>query len=167
MSNKSLTQVKIDGGTPIVSMEKLGEQHSSASFFAAKNTHEFVDYNFSIEDRLKARGEFEVELVVGYDLKKVKVKVKDGQVQLKNGQWIDAITGFKSFRNEIQRANERESWRNMSIASMDDKIAIATIIGSSRKASKRAEKKKLEKLEKLLKINEDYIVKNEEEENET
>lgn len=161
MTSKSLATLKIDESA-IESMKKLGEQFSSISFFAAPNAHTFVDFSFSIEDRVKERGEFEVELVVGYDLKKVRVKIKDGKVQLKNGKWIPVITGFKSFRNDIQRANERESWRNMSIANMEDKLALATAIAASIATSKRAEKKKIEKFEKLLKLK-DELFKVEEE----
>ena len=151
MSSKSLASLKIDEST-IESMKKLGEEYSSVSFLAAPNSHQYVDFIFSLEDRIKERGEFKVELVLGYSLEKVIVTIKDGMVQLENGDWVPVITGFKSFTQDIQRANERESWKNMAIAAMEDKLALATAISASRKASKRAEKKKLEKFEKLLKI---------------
>jgi len=153
--SKSFTQLRIDDST-IESMKRLGEQFSSIALVAAPNSHLYVDKCKGIQDRLTSRGTFDIDIIMGYDLTVKRIKVVNGQVQIKTKdgtkKWVDIITGMPEFKELISRSSERESWKNIALASMEDKLALATAIEASRKASKRAKKKHLEKLEKALGI---------------
>ncbi len=153
--SRTVTQIKLDE-TAIESMKRIGEQFSSAALFAAPKTHTFLDYSHEIRDRIKDRGTFDLIIHIGYDNKKKKIEIKDGKVEIKladgSTKWVDVLTGLPSFKQRIKRAGERETWRNMAIETMENKLAVATIIESSRKASKKAKVKRKKELEKLLGI---------------
>ena len=152
---KSVIQNKaVESG--LEGMQRFGEQFSSGALIAAQRTHKYLDLKQGLQDRTKERGTFEIEIEIGYDLSKKTVTIKDGMVQLIGGSWVPFSTGLGISRKKIQRAIEIETNENLAKMEMLDKLAVTTIIESSRAASKRAIKKKIAKTEKVLKLLEEF-----------
>jgi len=133
-------------------LHRLGEQFSSIALIAAQKSHEDLDRRQGAQDRIEERGTFDIELETGYDLTRKIVTIKDGKVQLIDGSWVPVFTGLNLTLLDLQRRIERET--NETIIDMDmlKQLAIATLIESSRAASKRAKKEKIAKIEKVLKL---------------
>lgn len=152
---KSVIQSKaVESG--LEGMQRFGQQFSSGALIAAQQTHKYLDLKQGLQDRTKERGTFEIEIEIGYDLSKKTVTIKDGMVQLIDGSWVPFSTGLAIRRKKIQRAIEIETNENLAKMEMLDKLAVTTIIESSRAASKRAIKKKIAKTEKALKLLEEF-----------
>lgn len=152
---KSVIQNKaVESG--LEGMQRFGQQFSSGALIAAQRTHKYLDLKQGLQDRTKERGTFEIEIEIGYDLSKKTVTIKDGMVQLIGGSWVPFSTGLGISRKKIQRAIEIETNENLAKMEMLDKLAVTTIIESSRAASKRAIKKKIAKTEKVLKLLEEF-----------
>ena len=153
MTNKTKSVVQIKTAElGLESMEKLGKQFSSIGLIAAPITHKYLNLEKGVQDRTEERGTIEIEFITGYDLKKEKTIIKDGKVQLIDGSWVDVCTGLSINYKEIQRSLEQESWETIIDMTMDNKLAVAAVIGSSRAASKRAIKKRMAKTERALKL---------------
>lgn len=132
--------------------QRFGEQFSSGALIAALKTHKLLDLKQGAQDRVEERGTFEIELETGYDLKRKIVTIKDGKVELKDGSWVPVFTGLNITRKKIQRSIEIETNETISDMDMLRQLVVTTIIESSRSASKRAKKKRMEKTEKVLKL---------------
>jgi len=152
---KSVIQSKaVESG--LEGMQRFGQQFSSGALIAAQQTHKYLDLKQGLQDRTKERGTFDIEIEIGYDLTKKTVTIKDGMVQLINGSWVPFSTGLGISRKKIQRSIEIETNENLANMEMLDKLAVTTIIESSRAASKKAKKKKIAKIEKALKLLEEF-----------
>jgi len=152
---KSMIQSKaVESG--LEGMQRFGQQFSSGALIAAQQTHKYLDLKQGLQDRTKERGTFEIEIEIGYDLAKKTITIKDGLVELIDGTWVPFSTGLGISRKKIQRAIEIETNENLAKMEMLDKLAVTTIIESSRAASKRAIKKKIAKTEKALKLLEEF-----------
>ncbi|MCE7743647.1 MAG: hypothetical protein GPJ52_00780 [Candidatus Heimdallarchaeota archaeon] len=148
---KSVIQSKaVESG--LEGMQRFGQQFSSGALVAAQKTHKYLDLKQGLQDRTMERGTFKIEVENGYDLSREIITIKDGLVQKMNGNWVPFSTGLDISRKKIQRSIEIETNENLAKMEMLDKLAVTTIIESSRAASKKAKKKKIAKIEKVLKL---------------